>query len=63
MEKHLFPKWVYRILSHLSALTYGMYIYMAAHDHHSIDISRWIITGGFGIMFFVQSLPNKNENI
>jgi len=57
----MFLKWVYRILSHVSAFTYGSYLYGHLHGN-KVELYQWILTGLFGIMFFVLSLPDKKES-
>ncbi len=53
-----FNKGFARLLSYISAFTYGIYAYASTHGD-PIELHRWVITGGVGIMFFIISLPDK----
>lgn len=57
-DKFIFPKWLCRLLSYISAFTYGLYCYSSIHGN-PIEIHRWVMTGGFGIMFYLASLTPK----
>jgi uncharacterized membrane protein len=52
-------KIIYTVFSYLSAFTYGAYTYGYLHGHKP-QIHQWIITGVFGIMFYIMS-QEKNK--
>lgn len=54
-------KWLYRLLSHVSAFTLGAYTYGSLHGN-TPELYRWILTGLFGIIFFAMSLPKNKIN-
>ena len=53
-------KLIYTALSYLSAFTYGGYTYGYFHGHKP-EIHQWIITGLFGIMFYLMSQEEKEK--
>ena len=60
MNDFIFPKWLSKLLSYLSVFTCGMYAY-AAKLGNPPEIYRVVLTVTFGIMFYVQSLPNSKN--
>jgi surface polysaccharide O-acyltransferase-like enzyme len=59
MNEFPFPKWLCRILSHISAFTIGIYCYNQLTLDKPIELHRWLLTILFGLMFFIGSLPDK----
>lgn len=55
------PKWVFRLLSYISVFTLGLYA-ASAKNGQSIELYRWLMTSGFGLMFYFLSLPKKDGN-
>lgn len=53
-------KGFFRFMSYVSAFTYGAYSY-AALNGNPPKIHQWILTGIFGIMFFLMSISNDND--
>lgn len=52
------PKWLCKILSYMAVFLYGGYTYSHFHGN-SVELHHWILTGLFGIFFYVGSLPDK----
>lgn len=48
------------VLSYISAFTYGIYTYVSTHGQ-PIEGYRWLLTGIFGIFFYILSKNYKNE--
>lgn len=46
----MFTKWVYRLLSHISAFICGAYLYGHLHGN-KVELHRWVLTCLFGIIF------------
>lgn len=49
----------YILASCLAAFTYGLYVSMVLTGKH-VAIERWIITGAFGVTFFIAAVKGKN---
>jgi len=39
-------------------MTIGIYLYSSTNGH-PIELYRWILTIGFGVIFFIGSLPDE----
>jgi len=50
----------YRFMSYLSAFMYGAYCDGVMHGKE-IKPHQWVITGFFGIYFFIMSLRKKED--
>ena len=53
------PKWVFRLLSHISCFTMGLYV-ASSQGGQPIELYRWIMTPAFGIMFYILSKKDGN---
>ena len=53
------PKWLFRILSYLSAFNVGLYTAAQFKYHEDISLLNWTLTIGFGVVFWLMSLENK----
>lgn len=54
MSEGMFPKGLSKFLSYLSVFTLGLYTYGSLHGH-PVEWYRWLLTSGFGLMFYIDS--------
>lgn len=57
----LFPKWLCKLLSHMSCVTLGIYLANTfKNPNYQVEPHQWAMTIVFGLMFFVMPSPNKS---
>lgn len=44
------------ILALISTFTLGMYTISVLNNLREVEIHRWFLTGGFGLMFFIMGV-------
>ncbi len=52
MENRLFPKWVSKILSLMSAFMLGAYVTQEFKFNQPVEVYKYILTFIFGLMFY-----------
>jgi len=54
MTERIFPRWLSKILSYLSAFNLGIYTYVSLHGQ-PVEFYRWFITIAIGLLFYLDS--------
>lgn len=57
----IFPRWLSTILSYLAAFIVGAYTY-GFFNGHKPQLHQWILTIGFGIIFYLDYKKIRNDN-